>query len=110
MGKGLEGRARTGPREDLQLRGKLSHADQAALLNIGTPHPRVNAAVDTVANISEAELLSIGWARTPLEVRRLQAVITLANYVAYGADATQADLERVTELTALQSGLGTGPN
>ena len=101
MGKGLEGTTRTDLREDLQLRGQVSDADRAALLSIETPYPRVNAAVDAVANISEAELVSIGWARTPLEVRRLQAAITSANYVAYGADATQADLERVTELTAL---------
>ena len=68
MGKGLEGTTRTDLREDLPLRGQVSDADRAALLSIETPYPRVNAAVDAVANISEAELVSIGWARTPLEV------------------------------------------
>ena len=101
MGKDFEGTTRTDPREDREPRDRVSDADRVALLDIRTAHPRVNAAVDAVASISEVELRSIGWARTPLEIRHLQAAITSATHAAYGADATQADLERVTELTAL---------
>ena len=75
--------------------------DRSALLDIQREHPRLNAAVQTVAEIDEAELQAIGWVQTPVERRRFKATVASANYIAYGKNATKKDLELITELTAL---------
>ena len=87
--------------DDDQVKAYVTEADRSALPDIQKEYPRLNAAVQAVSEINEAELLGIGWVQTPVELRRFKATITSANYIAYGKDATKEDLELITELTAL---------
>ena len=87
--------------DDEQIKAYVAEADRSALPDIQRRYPRLNAAVQAVSEIDEADLQAIGWIQTPVELRRFKAAITSANYIAYGKDATKEDLELITELTAL---------